>query len=70
MITLMHSSRSRALTVADAEIFDRIGENQRAAYAAADRRDAQAMFARTDATGELNDDGTDTAGTDRGRAAR
>lgn len=60
MITLMHSSRSRALTTADAAIFDRMGENPRAAYAAADRRDAQAMYARTDATGEKNDDSAHT----------
>lgn len=56
MITLMHNSRFRALTAADAAIFDRIGKNPCAAYAAADRRDAQAMYARTDATGEKNDD--------------
>lgn len=56
MITLMYSCRSRTVTVADAAIFDRMGENRRAAYAAADRRDAQAMYARTAATGEKNDD--------------
>ncbi len=63
MITLMHSSRSRPVTDVDAEILARIGENRRAAYAAADRRDAQMMFARSDATGERSDEGTDTART-------
>ncbi len=56
MITLMHMSFFRALTSIDAAILDRTGQNQRAAYAAADRRDAQFMYARTDATGERNDD--------------
>jgi hypothetical protein len=56
MITLMHSTRLRALTTIDAAIFARVGENRRAAYAAADRRDAEAMYARTDAVGETNAD--------------
>jgi hypothetical protein len=54
MITLMHSTRSRALTTRDAAILDRMSQNWRAAYAAADRRDAEAMYARTDAVGEKN----------------
>jgi hypothetical protein len=52
MITLMHCARAVALTVPDAEIFDRFGENRRAAYAAADRCDAQTMYARSEAKGE------------------
>ena len=60
MITLMYSSRSGTLTTADAAILDRMGENRRAAYAAADRRDAHTMYARTAASGEKNDDTADT----------
>jgi hypothetical protein len=70
MIILMHSARSRALTATDAEILNRFGHNRRATYAAADRRDAETMYARTDATGEHDDDRADPPGADHGRPTR